>query len=733
MRIKEIKTNILLGIMILIIALVPLVTIHRFYYLDDSQRGALGQWYEIGRLILNGHLPILNVASQGAGNHIAEGQWGTFSPFVWLISIIIYKANNYLIAVTAIKLIALVVFGLGFRKFAQSFGVSDVWAFIAGSTVPFTGFITYADASTWVTDLFVAALVPIFWWVLRRYLYDGKLPIWPIVIGFTIISIGYVYGTIYVVVIMLGSLIVAIWDKDWHALRKIILLGIPLGLSTIAVYWPGMQISSVTSRTQEVRNDNFLAPSIGQLVPAFLPTYYPEMRSFFSMTNGVTYLPLMYISWSLLLLPMIDWYQAVKNHVSKPASNHRYFVLVFAMIITIVLLFGPSEMGPIRFMVRSMAYFGPLVILLTSLALTKFAPDYLLLNKRTLIQVIGVAAVASYMAWGETPERAAKIYFVTILLTIAVMAIAFGMSRINLKKNVQVIGLIIVGFVLTMSSAVVQHRTDNKVLIDAWYQVHPVTFPDYGMPNTKQEILSASKNFKGDVAVLGTPKNGSDTVIGNDLYISKTPSINVYTPVGFGAFSNDLRGVDATFIGTSQYEKLFSIDESTSKKLIDLLSIDTLQVYKDNDSRQLYKNVVKKHHAPTGWHLDTYDSDMFILQRDKMTGKAGGVVWSSAPVEQLKNSTYTVKVKVPASESKTKVVLSRMAWPGYSVSKNATIAKPHRGYLLTLSVDPSPKSKVVTVKFVAPGYDVSVLALKIAAAFVAIWAIYGLFILVKKH
>lgn len=727
MRKKEFKINLLLAGMILLISLVPLITMHRFYFLDDSQRGALGQWYEIGRLIMHGELPILNVASQGAGNHIAEGQWGTFSPFVWLISIIIYKVNNYLLAVTAIKLITLVVFGLGFRKFAKSFGVSDVWSFVAGLTVPFTGFITYADAASWVTDLFVAALVPIFWWTLRRYLYDDKWPVWPIIIGFAIISIGYVYGTIFVVVIMLGSLIVAIWDKDWSGLRKVIMIGIPLGLSTIAVYWPGMQISSVTSRTQEVRNDNFLAPDVGQLLPSFLPTYYPEMRSFFSMNNGVTYLPLMYISWTLLLLPMIDWYNAIKSYQPTKPSNHRYFVLVFTLIITAVLLFGPSEMGPIRFMVRSMAYFGPLLILLSSMALSKLAPDYLMLNKRTTIQVIVVAAFASYMAWGETPERAPKIYFVTILLVIAMMVIAFGMTRANVTNQVKTMFLVLVSFGLTFSAAVVQHRTDNKVLVDAWHEIHPVTFPDFGMPNTKQEILSSAKNFRGDVVVLGNPKDGSDTVIGNDLYISNTASINVYTPVGFGAFSDDLRGVDATFIPTWQYKKLFSIDKPTGKKLIDLLSVDTLQVYKNDDSRHLYKNVVKNKQVPAGWHLQTYDSDMFILQRNQKTGKAGGVVWSSSPVTQVKNGTYTVKLKVPASDNDTKVVLSRMAWPGYSVSKDASISKPHRGYLLTLKVKPSQKTETVTIKFKAPGYNISVLAIGSAVVYIFIWATYGVF------
>ena len=96
-----------------IFSLIPLFFFHRFYFLDDTQRGAIGQWYEVGKLVMQGQLPIFNVAAQGSGNYLAEGQWSTFSPLVWLISIIVYYSSNFLVFATAFKIVLLNILGVG--------------------------------------------------------------------------------------------------------------------------------------------------------------------------------------------------------------------------------------------------------------------------------------------------------------------------------------------------------------------------------------------------------------------------------------------------------------------------------------------------------------------------------------------------------------------------------------------------------------------------------------------
>lgn len=716
-RNKELLTNLTLIVAIFVVSLVPLIGMPRFYFLDDTQRGALGQWYEIGRLVLNGHLPIMSVAAQGAGNHIAEGQWGTFSPFVWLVSIAIYLSKNYVVTVTSIKILTLIVFGLGFRKLAQSFGVSDGFAFVGGLTVPFMGFITYAGAATWVTDLFVAAFMPVFWWLLRRFLYQNKSAVWPLIVGFTIISIGYVYGTMFIVVIMLGSIIGAAFKKNWQNVKRIVLLGIPLGLTTIAVYWPGMQISGVTMRSSSLANNQFLSPNVGQLVTSFLPTAYPDAVSYYSGGNGITYLPLMYISWILLALSFVDYKNAFKRGFSKLSGLKNYTELSVAVFASFLLLFGPSVIGPLRYMIRTMAYFGQFSLLLALMFLT-IASSYIVINKRTLIQSLVVVGLGTYLAWAKTPERVGSIFAVGLGIWLAVAILILLVNHQNVKFG----RLIATGIVLflTLGISYVQHRNDVTGIVDSTGAHKQTTFTDFGMPATKSAVEAKAKLYRGDTVVFGSNTNA---IIGNDWYIAGVPSINVYTPVGFKAYADDFRGADPTFIDPKMYTKLFSKDSTTKLTLADLYSIDTVQFFKEDPADSTYTSVVKDHNLPTGWMLTDSNDDMFIIQRKQKTGNAGGVVWSNHEVTQVKNGQYTVKVRVPANTDTTKFVLSRLDWPGYTISSNAKIIKPLRGYLLQVSVKPGDTTRTVTIKFHAPGFKLSQILLLLAGIEITIWGL----------
>ena len=265
----------LITLVIVGLSLIPLIFFHRFYFLDDTQRGAIGQWYEVGKLLSQGHLPIFNAAAQGSGNYLAEGQWGTFSPLVWLIAFTVYHSSNFVIFSTVFKIILLVVLGLGAFFLAHSMHVDKKYAIIYGFITPFVGFTLFAGAASWVTDLMVSALFPWFWWALRRFLEKNTGPILVFLIGYSIITIGYVFGTIMLIMTMLGSLIAFIMNKHWQSVKKTVLLGVSLAAATIAVYLPGIAIATVTLRnTSGIFNNNFLSPNLSDLLFSFSPVGY---------------------------------------------------------------------------------------------------------------------------------------------------------------------------------------------------------------------------------------------------------------------------------------------------------------------------------------------------------------------------------------------------------------------------------------------------------------------------
>lgn len=724
---------ILIVAVVTIFSLIPLLFFHRFYFLDDTQRGAIGQWYEVGKLLLKGQLPIFNVAAQGSGNYLAEGQWSTFSPLVWLISIIVYYSSNFLVFATVFKIILLNILGVGSFLLTRSMAVQKPYAIIYGIVTPFVGFTIFAGASSWVTDLMVSAFFPWFWWGLRRFLNKNTGPILAFIIGYSIITVGYVFGTIMLIAVMLGAFIAAIVMKNWGQLRRIVLLGVSLAAVTIAVYLPGIAISGVTMRnTEGIFNDNFLSPSLSDLLFSFSPVGYSEMNSWWTV-SGVTYMPFMYVSWLLALLVFVNFKQ------TKSFIQHHKVLLIQWLtptLLTFMLLFGPANVGPLRFPVRMMAYFGQLMLLLVILLVAKLG----LRVTRGRVQIyVGLMVLGTYLEIANTPARVQSILAINLIIGIFVAMMAYlgsGHHRFQLRTiSVQIkrpmLTIVVLAIVTTGFSLLVQERTIGRHN-DAIQQQHiTYIYPDYQMPATKDDILKMADKFKGNTLVLGFDNH---VVMGNDWYITNNDSMNVYTPVGFKKFSDDFRGGDPTRISPDNYDKLFKKDKQTQLPLADLLSVDTVAVGNEGDGK-VYRNLIKHKNVPAGWQVTSHDQYYVVIQREKINNNVGGIVWSNlSQVTQVKNSNYAVTIKVPAHQNDAKVVFSRTAWPGYHVlGGQAKLAKPLRGYLTQITVPASQEEQTVTLQFEPPLFKASVGLIGFAVILIVLWSIGRVIILVKKQ
>lgn len=715
-----------------IFSLIPLLFFDRFYFLDDTQRGAIGQWYEVGKLVMQGQLPIFNVAAQGSGNYLAEGQWGTFSPLVWLISVIVYDSSNFLTFATIFKIVLLNILGVGSFLLARSMAVQKPYAIIYGIVTPFVGFTMFAGASSWVTDLMVSAFFPWFWWILRRFLNKNTGPVLAFVVGYSIITVGYVFGTIMLITIMLGAFIAAIVMKNWSQLRRIVLLGISLAATTIAVYLPGIAISGVTMRnTEGIFNDNFLSPSLSDLLFSFSPVGYSEMNSWWTV-SGVTYMPFMYVSWLLALLVFVNFKQ------TKSFIQHHKVLLIQWLtptLLTFMLLFGPANVGPLRFPVRMMAYFGQLVLLLVILLVAKLGLKF---TKGRVQLFVGLMALGTYLEIANTPARIQSLVAINLIISVLVAAIAYlgsGYHKLQLRAiSVPVkrpmLTIMILVIVTTGFSLLVQERTIGRHN-DAIQQQHiTYIYPDYKMPATKASILKMADKFKGNTVILGFDNH---VVMGNDWYITNNDSMNVYTPVGFKKFSDDFRGGDPTRISPDSYAKLFKKDKQTQLPLADLLSVDTVAVGNEGD-RKVYRNLIKHKNVPVGWQVTSHDQYYVVIQREQINDNVGGVVWSNLPqVKQVKNSNYAVTIKVPAHRDDAKIVFSRTAWPGYHVKGGqAKLAKPLRGYLTQINVPASQKEQTVTLQFEPPLFKASVGLISFAVMLIVVWSISRGVMLLKK-
>ncbi|MHA7086444.1 hypothetical protein [Leuconostoc lactis] len=715
-----------------IFSLIPLFFFHRFYFLDDTQRGAIGQWYEVGKLVMQGQLPIFNVAAQGSGNYLAEGQWGTFSPLVWLISVVVYYSSNFLIFASIFKIVLLNILGVGSFLLARSMAVQKPYAIIYGIVTPFVGFTIFAGASSWVTDLMVSAFFPWFWWVLRRFLNKNTGPVLVFVVGYSIITVGYVFGTIMLITIMLGAFIAAIVMKNWAQLRRIIFLGISLAATTIAVYLPGIAISPVTMRSGSgITNDNFFSPNLSDLLFSFSPIGYPELSSWWT-TSSVTYMPWMYIGWLALLFIFLD-YRNVKNTI---VNNKTIFIQwLVPTLITFFLLFGPSNIGPLRYPVRMMAYFGQLTLLLLILLLSKVGLKF---SKSRLWILAGITFLGTFLEFSNTPARIESSLATNVIIALSVAALAYIGSGATLLKfksflvrvKKPTVVILSIAILTTGFSMLVQQRTIGRNNDSIQQQHITYKYTDFQMPAKKSDILKMSKKFQGNTVVLG---NDDHIIVGNDWYITKNDSMNVYTPVGFKEFSADFRGGEPTHVPVEHYAKLFKKDKQTQLPLADLLSVDTVVVGNEGD-RKVYRNLIKHKNVPSGWQVTSHDQHYVVIQREKINNNVGGVVWSNIPqVTEIKNSNYEVTIKVPAHRDEAKVVFSRTAWPGYHViGGQAKLAKPLRGYLTQVKIPASQDEQTITLQFEPPLFKASVSLIGFAVMLIVFWSIGRGVMLVKQ-
>jgi len=226
---------------------------------------------------------------------------------------------------------------------------------------------------------------------------------------------------------------------------------------------------------------------------------------------------------------------------------------------------------------------------------------------------------------------------------------------------------------------------------------------------------------------LGMPSEAfEETAFANMWYLTDHVSVlNLYTPVEFRAMADDLC---LTYDGRTcpeAFSRLFEQDRASGERLVDLLSIDSVQLlasdgYTVDDLKAL--------DVPSGW-TRTWEGDYsVVLTRDAETPPVGSVSWASEGVEvkvvedDPLSTTFKVQ-SVPADGGS--VALSRLAWPGYSVD-GAELGDPLRGYLTTVELDPETAGTEVTLRYTPPGWAVvlsAMAAAPILTAGVAVLAI----------
>jgi hypothetical protein len=261
--------------------------------------------------------------------------------------------------------------------------------------------------------------------------------------------------------------------------------------------------------------------------------------------------------------------------------------------------------------------------------------------------------------------------------------------------------------------------------------------PDYRMPDTPQSYAGQLSGAKGGTFIVGDPtKLGSqiwnETLASNAWYLNPAEVQNLYSPIMFAKYAEDLCMASHGWTCGAAAEKLFETDATTGKVLADLLSIDTIQLLRDPDPRSIE---AFNGGPPAGWHEAGRSPDSVVWVRNQPLLNTGQIVWTSegTGLSLVSESSREIVFRVDRmSDVAGRVVFSRLAWPGYDAD-GASIGAPLRGYLLEADIPADSVGDIVTLRFDPPGWPTVIGSIVLAAGIGVGWSAVELVLLRRRR
>jgi hypothetical protein len=672
-----------------------LVGDHRYLWYGDTPAAYYGWWYHLGELVRHGQWATIDPAAWRAGNLAAEGQWGLWSPLTIGIGLLTTVVPALLVTTAVVKLGLVAIAVTGVYLLARSYDAPPAAAYVAGVLAPMGGMTQYLDLPSWAAGEMIWALLPWAWWALRRTALHRLNPLPVLVAGYLLVSVGYVFGTIMLVVVLLACLLDCAVARDRGAALRVVTTGVLLGLVAVTVYLPGVLTASVTARAQPtytLNGDKFTTDPLA-LLGGVLPTgVVPD-----------THLPLLPYTYLLWLLPVVlwlDWSRVRRGW--RPLGGLALFVLAAAVMVA-----GPSQVGPLRYPLRLQPFLVLGLAVLVPVAWSRFR---LARPSRTRLALswlwVGLAAAESVLR--ASSQWAAQVC--SAVLVAAALWLLWWLVRAGRRS-----WLAPVAGAVTLAAFGVQHgffsappspQRNAPTELAAYQDLYPRAVGDLMQVGDSESAVRS-----GAAAARGLP-------VGSAWYLTHVTSQSTYTAISHAAYKDRYcvyyQGSSCPqLLGT-----LFSVEPTTGRERVDLLGVSSLLLVRGAVPATAVA------HPPAGWQVAERSRYAVLWTRTTPVAGAGSVAWTSPGTVvshvHVEAGRTTFRVDGVASGGGT-VVLRLLDWPGYTTSVGS-LADPTDGYLLTVHLPPSAQGHSATVGFRPPAWDLEVAAWVVALVGGAAWS-----------
>jgi len=685
-------------LVVLAAALLLLVQDPRYFFHGDTQSAYLGWEYRLGEQLRAGRWPLVDLHAWASGNAMAEGQWALFNPLLAAIGLLATTAQNVLVFATAVKVALACVGVLGTYALSRSYGAAAPLAFVAAVAAVFGGMTQYLDLASWTAGLMIWALVPWVWWALRRTMIGAANPAALLVLVYLLVTVGYVYGTIMLGLVLAVSLVDARVHRDRTAGRRVVGTGVFGGLVACTVYLPGVLTAPVTIRgggSFHVEG-KFASDPLALLASPLVTDAVPG--------TTLHLLPYAFVAWFLPVMLLVD-VGALRRRWQPVAG-----LLVFTAVMVLVVVAMPQQVGPLRWPLRLQPFLVQAVVALTAVLVSRYVVRRP--SRRRLELGLAWLVLAGLTAAARAPGLWPAHVLALVGAAAGFVAVWWCLGRpgaVSLRAG----ALAAAG--LTVLLGLLQHVV---------FPVPPS--PERHMPALARDYRLQVPAAEGDVLVVGDtgaaleadPAWARESLSGSAWYLGPHRVQNGYTTISFRAY-RDRYCID--YDGSTcprLLDELFSTEPTTGMRRVDLLSVGTLLLVRsDFPERDLTS-------PPTGWRVAAETSRTVTWVRRTPAPGAGRPVWTSAGTTVVprpgddRSVRFTVQ-HVPATGGR--VVIAAMAWPGFATDVGR-VATPVDGYLLTVDLPAGATGRTVTVRFSPPGWPLELVTLGLAVVGGVAWS-----------
>jgi len=679
-----------------LVALVGLlVHDHRYLWYGDTPAAYYGWWYHLGDMVRHGQWAPLDPHAWRAGNLTAEGQWGLWSPLSIGIGLLTTAWGDMLALTTVVKVALALTGALGVFRLTRSYDAPPAAAYVAAVLVPMGGVTQYLDLPSWFSGETIWALFPWVWWALRRTMLRGANPLPALALGYLLVSVGYVYGTIMLVVAILACLLDCVVARDRAAFLRTLGAGILLGLVAVTVYLPGVLTASVTDRatTYGGFGGKFTVDPL-TLFASVLPT---DALS----TDTSSLLPYAYAAW---LLPVVLWID-----VRRARQAWRELCgLVLVLVGSLALVLGPGQVGPLRWPLRLQPFLVQAVVVLVVVLWSRFGMARPSATRLALsLAWVGLAVlIALRHSESKWPDHLAA-----ALLVGAALALLWLLLRLDRRFWVAPVAAVV-----TLAVLGVMHHVFPD--LPSPQRNAPTDLADYQRlyPHATGDLLQVGTS---DLLVRNRPAAARKLPIGSAWYLTGIPSLSTYTTISNAAFKSRYcifyQGNSCPLL----LDQLFRTEPTTGQPRVDLLGVSSLLLMRKNFDRAGLEK------PPPGWQVGGRTGYSVLWTRRTPLPGAGSVAWTSpgttvSAVSAGATGTSFRVDRVPATGGT--VVLRLVDWPGYSTSVG-TLGDPVDGYLLTVDLPASAAGSTAHVEFEPPGWAAEIGAWLLALLSGAGWSV----------